>query len=185
MIRPSQCNPLALAADDLEFTRMLFRCSLSLSAPCHALLFCIRIALQHRRPTSEICAIASLTPYRCRLLSATIHDNLLDPAILPPLVRNVRLAAFPDNAFPPARVPPTGEQIAEIKRECAKAIIGSIPNMIRRYYFATTEETAVVKDVERMLDIVGDAYINKHLIVAAIELVVVRLFPELTVVENT
>ena len=28
MIRPSQCNTLALAADDLEFTRMLFRCSL-------------------------------------------------------------------------------------------------------------------------------------------------------------
>ena len=35
------------------------------------------------------------------------------------------------------------------------------------------------QDVERTLDLFDDSYINKHLIISAVELVVVRLFPEL------
>lgn len=35
------------------------------------------------------------------------------------------------------------------------------------------------ENVERTLDLFSDPYINKHLIVSAVELFVVRLFPEL------
>ena len=35
-------------------------------------------------------------------------------------------------------------------------------------------------DVEDVLDLFGDSYINKHLVVALLELLAVRLFPELS-----
>lgn len=45
--------------------------------------------------------------------------------------------------------------------------------------FAKRGEGEVQKQVEDMLDTFGDAYLNKHLVVAIVDLVIVRLFPEL------
>ncbi|KAK4950796.1 hypothetical protein LTR10_010789 [Elasticomyces elasticus] len=113
------------------------------------------------------------------LLSAQIHDRLLDPALLPPLLQAIRSAVFPNNVLEPGRPAPTPEETAEIKCECARAIVDVLPGTVRTLYFATTDTARMYADVESMLDLFGDAYINKHLIVAALELVVVRLFPEL------
>jgi hypothetical protein len=41
------------------------------------------------------------------------------------------------------------------------------------------EEQAMLQDVERILDVFGDAYMNKHLIFGIVELLLVRLMPEL------
>ncbi|KAK4541381.1 hypothetical protein LTR36_007982 [Oleoguttula mirabilis] len=113
------------------------------------------------------------------LLSTQIHDRLLNPALLPPILQAIRSAVFPDNAIAPPRVPPTSDEITEIKRECARAIVEAVPEPARTYYFATNNREVMEKDIEGKLELFGDAYIDKHLVVAALELVVVRLFPEL------
>ena len=116
-------------------------------------------------------------------MSAEI-GRLLDPAMLPRIMHAIRTNAFPNDTFPSARQPPTSDEIAEIKRRCAVAIVDSIPEYIRKLYFATKDTGVMERDVESMLDVFGDAYINKHLMVAALELLAVRLFPELTKTET-
>ncbi|KAF2773103.1 hypothetical protein EJ03DRAFT_387375 [Teratosphaeria nubilosa] len=114
-----------------------------------------------------------------RLMSAQLQKRLLSPALLPPLLQAIRSAVFPDNAFGPARIPPTSDEAKEIKRKCTCAIVEVIPEAVKRPYFATKDEDEIKKDVERTLDLFADAYINKHLLAAALELIIVRLFPEL------
>ncbi len=48
-----------------------------------------------------------------------------------------------------------------------------------RTFFAAEDRDALVEEVEHVLDVLGDRYANKHLVFAIIELVVVRLIPEL------
>jgi len=115
----------------------------------------------------------------CRLLSEQLRRKL-DTTMLLQLLRSIRSAAFPDNALAPGRVPPTIDEIAIIKHDCAKAIIDAMPEVVRRSYFATKDRGLMEKDVERTLDLFGSSYINKHLIVGILELIVVRVFPELT-----
>ncbi|KAH9839672.1 PXA domain [Teratosphaeria destructans] len=114
-----------------------------------------------------------------RLMSAQIQKRLLSPALLPPLLQAIRSAVFPDNTIGPARVPPTIDEVKEIKRKCTCAIVEVIPDSVKRLYFATKDENEIKNDVQRTLDVFADAYVNKHLLVAALELIIVRLFPEL------
>lgn len=44
---------------------------------------------------------------------------------------------------------------------------------------AEGEDVMQQKEVERLLDVLGDPYLNKHLIFGIIELVIVRLLPEM------
>lgn len=87
---------------------------------------------------------------------------------------------FPNNSLGPGRVPPTPEEAVEMRKKCAAAIIAALPPIIVKQVFATTEAEEVQRQVESMLDAFGDAYLNKHLVVAIVDLVVVRLFPELS-----
>ena len=115
-----------------------------------------------------------------RLLSSQIQAKLLRPAYIPPLLQAIRLAIFPDNALAEARVPPTADQVDEIKRVCAETIVNAVPEAVRNRYFATDDIVLMRQDVEATLELFADQYINKHLIVSAVELLVVRLFPELS-----
>ncbi|KAI7341314.1 hypothetical protein KC315_g202 [Hortaea werneckii] len=114
-----------------------------------------------------------------RLMCAQVHDQLLNPALLPTVLRAIRTAVFPDNAMAPARVPPTSEETLQIKRECARVIVEAVPDAVRTRYFATKDKETMRRDVEDRLDLFADPYVNKHLLVAALDLIVVRLFPEL------
>ncbi|KXL49798.1 hypothetical protein M433DRAFT_74706 [Acidomyces richmondensis BFW] len=114
-----------------------------------------------------------------RLMSAHIREKLLNPAVLPSLLHAIRSAAMPGNVLAPSRIPPTSDEIAEIKRECARAIMELAPQPVRTHYFATTDTLKMQSEIARRLDLFADEYINKHLIVAVLELIVVRLFPEL------
>ena len=78
-----------------------------------------------------------------------------------------------------ARQTPTSAEVVEIKRDCARAIIDSIPKLVRDRYFASKDQDLMRQDVEKTLELFADSYINKHLIVSVVELLVVRLFPEL------
>ena len=117
--------------------------------------------------------------FGCRLFASQIGETLLNPALLPRFLQAIRGALFPDNALAPARQTPTSAETEEIKRVCAKAIIDAIPKPFGVRYFATEDQNLARQDVERSLDWFADPYINKHLIISAVELIVVRLFPEL------
>jgi hypothetical protein len=101
------------------------------------------------------------------------------PDLLPAVLQATRSALFPNNALAAARLPPTAAELAEIKRECAESIVAVVPKAVRSRFFATNDLDLMREDVEGTLDLFSDAYINRHLIISAVELVVVRLFPEL------
>lgn len=113
------------------------------------------------------------------MLSSQIQAKLLRPDSLPSLLQAIRTAIFPDNALAEARVPPTADQVDEIKRVCAETVVKAVPEAVRNRFFATTELELMRRDVEGTLELFGDQYINKHLILSAVELLIVRLFPEL------
>ena len=112
-------------------------------------------------------------------MSSRINARLTRPDLLPSVLQAIRSALFPDNALAAARVPPTSAEVVEMKRECAKTIVEAIPMAIRNRFFGTKDHDLMRQDVERTLDLFNDAYINKHLIISAVELVAVRLFPEI------
>ena len=112
-------------------------------------------------------------------MASQINDRLSRPGLLPSVLRAIRSALFPDNTLAAAREPPTSAEAAEMKRKCAQAIVDIVPNPIRRRFFATRDQDLMRQDVEITLDLFEDSYINKHLIISAVELIVVRLFPEL------
>ena len=113
------------------------------------------------------------------MLSHSIRSRLLDPAALPLALQAIRSAIFPDNALGPARVPPTDHEAIAIKHECARVVVEAVPEYVRSRVFATSDVLLMRRDVEEMLDLFADSYINKHLVVSVVELLVMRLFPEM------
>lgn len=114
-------------------------------------------------------------------MSNQFHKLVLDNATthLPGILQAARSALFPDNALAPARIPPSSDEVHSIRRGCAEAIVSAIPSAARSTFFATDDVEAMIGDVEGELDLLGDQYVNKHLIIEIVELLVVRLFPEL------
>ncbi|KAK7521233.1 PXA domain-containing protein [Phyllosticta citriasiana] len=111
-----------------------------------------------------------------RLLSHHLRAHLLNPALLPPLLRTLRAALFPNNALAPPRVAPSPEEELAIKRRAAQAVLAATPAAVRPRLFGRARPK---RQVERLLDVLGDPYLNKHLVFGLVELVVVRLLPEL------
>lgn len=113
-----------------------------------------------------------------RLLSHAIHKHVLDPALLPSLLRSVRAALFPNNTLaPPRNIPSAADQLL-IRRRCADTILSLIPAKAQDIYFGPGLERRL-KEVEEVLDLFSDAYCNKHLMYGIVELVIIRLVPEL------
>lgn len=74
-----------------------------------------------------------------RLLSNAIHRSILDPAILPIALRNLRGALFPNNAQgTPTLFPPSSDkELRALKRRCASALWAhiTVPRAVGRLYF--------------------------------------------------
>jgi hypothetical protein len=67
-----------------------------------------------------------------------------------------------------------------LRAECAQNIIAALPPAARRVLFATSDLRDMQRDLERdILDLVGDKYLNQHLLVRIVDLLAVRLFPEI------
>ncbi|KAJ9637237.1 hypothetical protein H2199_007523 [Coniosporium tulheliwenetii] len=114
-----------------------------------------------------------------RLLAHHIRSIILKPALLPPALRSLRSALFPNNAPAPPRAVPTPAEILDIKRQCARALLAAMPKAVSERFFGTGDEKVMLEEAEALLDVFGDVYLNKHLVFGIVELVVVRLFPEL------
>ena len=113
-----------------------------------------------------------------RLLSHAIHTHVLDPALLPTLLRTARAALFPNNTIPPPRAIPSPSEQLLIRRRCAETFLSLIPAKMQDVYFGPGIERRV-KEVEEVLNIFDDPYCNKHLLYGVVELIIVRLIPEL------
>lgn len=105
--------------------------------------------------------------------------RVLNPAFLPMLLRTIRATIFPNNGLAPPRKPPTAEEAKEIKRLCAATLLDLLPGRVASAFFATDARTMQLRQVEELLSCLDDAYLNKHLIYQIVELVIVRLVPEL------
>ncbi|KAF2503293.1 hypothetical protein BU16DRAFT_448037, partial [Lophium mytilinum] len=114
-----------------------------------------------------------------RLLSHTFHARVLNPSNLPPLLRTVRATLFPNNGLAPPRQPPTPAEAQAIKHRCAATLLALLPDPVVATFYATRQPDQMRVQVESLLDCLGDAYLNKHLVFAILELIVVRLVPEI------
>ncbi|RYP79112.1 hypothetical protein DL771_000090 [Monosporascus sp. 5C6A] len=74
------------------------------------------------------------------LLSHYVHVHILDPAHLPPLLRSIRAAVFPNNApgAPGLTAPSSDEQLASLRRRCAKAFWALMPKGLGRLYYGSS-----------------------------------------------
>ncbi len=127
---------------------------------------------------------ANINGASSRFLCSAIRTHVLPPSILPPILLNLRIALFPGNARgPPALEPPSDEERLQIRRRCAEAILSLVPPIVSRVYFNVNADKdgdeEAVRHVEDVLDVFGNAYLNKHLVYNIIELVIVRLVPEM------
>lgn len=106
---------------------------------------------------------------------------MLTPSLLPLVLQNLRAALFPNNNLgPPAPPPPSIEERRQIKRNAAKSIFEFIPRFVTSKFYNTNSEESAVDQIETdMLDPFDDQYLIKHLAYGLLELILVRLIPEL------
>lgn len=104
---------------------------------------------------------------------------MLDPALLPLVLRIGRAALFPNNALGPPRIIPSADEQLLIRRRCAGTILSLIPVKVQDVYFGSGIERRV-KEVEERLNVFDDAYCNKHFLYGLVELIIIRLMPEMT-----
>lgn len=115
----------------------------------------------------------------CRFLSHTIHTRILNPAFLPVALRTLRATLFPNNAPGPPRQVPADDEVKAIKHCCATTLLNLVPPKVASAFFATYQREAQIQQIEDTLGCLDDTYLNKHLIFQIVELIVLRLFPEL------
>ncbi|KAI1752921.1 PXA domain-containing protein [Xylaria castorea] len=74
-----------------------------------------------------------------RLMSHYIHVHVLDPSRLPPLLRAIRAALYPNNApgVSSLKPPSSGEELAALRRRCASAFWGLVPRAVGELYYGT------------------------------------------------
>ncbi|KAF1918968.1 hypothetical protein BDU57DRAFT_441448, partial [Ampelomyces quisqualis] len=120
-----------------------------------------------------------LTVSRSRLLSNVVHKRILNPIFVPAVLRTLRTTLFPNNTLGPPRRPPSDDEIKEIKHRCAVSILGLVPANLAATILAVEDRNAQVADIEYVLSCLDDSYLNKHLIFQIVDLIILRLVPEL------
>jgi hypothetical protein len=122
-----------------------------------------------------------------RFLYYTISTRLFSSALVAPLLVQIRVLIFPNNSLgPPPPPAPTLEEARRIRSKAASDILKLIPRPVARSFFAIQgrddeEEREVIgKEIEeRLLGWTEDAELNKYLIYAVLEHIILRIVPEL------
>ncbi|KAF2275828.1 uncharacterized protein EI97DRAFT_378312, partial [Westerdykella ornata] len=114
-----------------------------------------------------------------RSISHYVKTRILRPTLLPTLLRTMRGTLFPNNTLGPARQPPSAEEAKQIRRRCAVQLLSLVPPRVASIFFASESTAVHLEQVEEALCTLEDPYLNKHLIFQIVELIVLRLVPEL------
>ncbi|KAF2854036.1 hypothetical protein T440DRAFT_465057 [Plenodomus tracheiphilus IPT5] len=114
-----------------------------------------------------------------RFLSHILHVQVFNPALVPVILRTLRATLFPNNALGPPRLIPSEEEARAIKSRCAASLLALLPKKVAAAYFTTSDREVHLQHIEEFLDSFEDVYLNKHLIYQLVELIVLRLAPEL------
>lgn len=134
---------------------------------------------RHSRADRILLMANLLTSGKSRLLSDVIHKRIVNPTFLPAVLRTLRATLFPNNGLGPPRQPPSDHEIEGIKHRCAVAILGLIPPKLSTIFFAAADLDQQLAEVKETLSCLDDSYLNKHLIFQIVELIILRLVPEL------
>ncbi|KAK9436028.1 Phox-associated domain protein [Metarhizium brunneum] len=135
--------------------------------------------------------VARLDGVLDRFLSHRIQ-LLFSASHLPPVLQMLRGVLFPNNApGSSSLLPPSSDrELYALRRRAARALWNMAPRSASRLYFggglgaamgqlAEAEEEEMVDELEGLLGVLGDEYCNKHLVYSVLELILVRLMPEL------
>ena len=130
-----------------------------------------------------------------RYLNHLINTYILDPSYLPPLLATIRQTLFPNNSlFPPppsstsptpSTPPPTGEDLAKLKRKTAEDILSLLPlPLIQRIWGGLKREDDTEEQLrnyveQEILSVWEDEWMNKWVYYRVLETVVVAILPEL------
>ncbi|KPI36834.1 uncharacterized protein AB675_11791 [Cyphellophora attinorum] len=123
-----------------------------------------------------------------RFLHTSITKHLFPPSLIPLLLINLRATIFPQNSLGPAAPPPpTPERALEIRATAAHDLLSLLPKVGVRALFGADqtledhdgEANTAQRQVEDILDVFGEARLNKYWIYGIIELIIVRLCPEM------
>lgn len=122
----------------------------------------------------------------CRFLYHTISSRVFSPALIPPLLLQIRILIFPNNSLGPSPPSPSPEEARQIRSQAATDILSLIPRPVARVFFAVegdkpgNEEDSLRMEIEeRMLGWTDDAEMNKYLVYAILEHVILKLVPEM------
>ncbi|EXJ73073.1 uncharacterized protein A1O5_04222 [Cladophialophora psammophila CBS 110553] len=118
----------------------------------------------------------------------TISTRLFSPALIPPLLLQIRVLIFPNNTLgPPPPPPPSVEEARKIRSKAASDILSLVPRTVGKTFFAVNdaenaedEEMKIRIEVEeRLLGWTDDVEMNKYLVYAILEHVLLKLVPEM------
>ncbi|KAK8146981.1 translational activator for mitochondrial COX1 [Beauveria asiatica] len=126
-----------------------------------------------------------------RLLSHYIQQ-LFSASHLPGLLRTLRGVLFPNNALGKSTLAPpsSDDEFVALRKRAAGALLGLLPTGVAKVYLgsksgdspeaAAAQEDDMVDGMAHLLMVLNDEYCNKHLMYSVLELILVRLMPELS-----
>ncbi|EGX97126.1 PXA domain protein [Cordyceps militaris CM01] len=121
-----------------------------------------------------------------RLLSHHIQQ-MFSASHLPGLLRLLRGVLFPNNAPGQStlRPPSSDDELAALRTRAASALLGLLPTGVAKVYLgggalSAATHGGMVDGMEDLVRVLDDEYCNKHLMYSVLELILVRLMPELS-----
>lgn len=189
--RPNWCQNTSrteqIAKRPLFCVKLKFSATLRVvfDANLHATMFhsCFAYASIHISVLIRCCQGQgfTLTLILPRLLYHSIETHVVPSSLIPMILRNLRVALFPKNSMgPPASPAPSPDERSEIRRRAASSMFTLMPRFATHTYYSTQDEDSIINTIEDdILRPFEDEYLNKHIVYSILELVLVRIMPEL------
>ncbi|TFK87940.1 hypothetical protein K466DRAFT_489949 [Polyporus arcularius HHB13444] len=122
-------------------------------------------------------------PFLARLLPYLLYTHLFSPAALANIVRSARRALFPEGWPAPPPVDPPPEEQAEMREAVRRRLAERVPGAIAPLLGPTPAARAAT--IDAALAPLDNAACNAHLAVFILDLVLLTVFPEMGVSEES